>query len=394
MKPFFVLTIALLYGIELWSQNESSNLKQTVLFESGMSELGAKERARVMAWAEQCNINFDSISVVGHTSAIGSQVDNKKLGLARAQYVSALLKLYFQDITINSRSMGERILAGGSPSLNRRVEIVGYPNKDPLTKQAVLGEMALGGNDDKGDDAENKKPKPVYAGIDSYFTGEESTSEGVKVYYNETNVEVVDLVSALSTESMIENELYAFDVNGDPLITGGMISLDLKMEGNDTLKIEIPSTDYDPEMKIYVGTRDADGNIGWEVTEIPFEYDEEKGSYNFTCGTSGGEMLLNLDKPSDFVYAFNLLSIPFRNVYISDNALYFAGISNHTSIMFASGYKKRLWRDKLTVYYVGKTRKVESLIIKVSQFKISKSGRVRIYTLKPRFVRRYNEAIG
>lgn len=330
-----------------------------------------------------------TLTIIGNTDTIGKAVHNQVLSASRAEFVAQIILKSRPDLNIKTIGAGESNALSQNLADDRNVSISWNIESTKALEINEIEEIEL----DSHLLPLKPKNKPICKGNPNYFTDAFETPNGVVVKFNGNNHKIKGIETTFSNKDMIENEMFAFDESGNALITGGMINIEFDTMSSDTISVSMPAEGYDPDMKLYSGVLDANGQIQWKLTDVKINYNETTNAYEFTCGTSSLSERLNIDKPGEVVYTFNLPIKTFENVNISHPNLRFAGLPALKQIVFASEEKQKIKRDVLTLTFETERKKTKTQTLKVRHFKAKKSSRNISYSLKPRFERKYKQQL-
>jgi len=283
---------------------------------------------------------------------------------------------------IKEESKGESFAKNDDNEADRKVVITAYKNKKALNRPKLsLTEL----------ETENLvvKEKSIHYNNPRYLNTKAKTSDGIQVDFNDKKTNISNIKSGIKAENMIKNRLNAFDENGNALITDGMFSMDVVTDGKDTVKVSIPSKNADPEMKLYLGKINENGELVWVMTSQKYTIDKN-GNYVFDAYLDGsGEYFYNMDKKAGKTYVFNLKGLDIINANISTDFVRFAGKTQKGELFFSSSSRIKLRPYRLLVSHKKSDTQNQNLSLAVRYFNKSKTKTTVYYNLKPKYEKRY-----
>lgn len=274
MKYFYIITA---FIITLFSNAQNTiTLEKKILFEHNQFSLTTNAASTLDSLITVANkySNY-SIKIVGYTDPSGSLKYNQKLSSDRAKTVFD----YFIDKRLNQSLLSYKGFGIDNKSENETIQ-----RNTTVTFTA--------------------KSEDCYYKLNS-LTGKNGTEVSFKLK-NESNAEFT-LDEYFSTQSMIQNEKFALDINDEVLETAGMIDIDLKdINPNDIedgiIQVAIPTisnTIYDEEMTVWVEEIDKDGRKRWRNLKLKPKWNNNTKRYEFNLNVSnfrGNKISINLDK--------------------------------------------------------------------------------------------------
>ncbi|GAA4040706.1 OmpA family protein [Flavobacterium chungnamense] len=274
MKYFYIITA---FIITLFSNAQNTiTLEKKILFEHNQFSLTTNAASTLDSLITVANkySNY-SIKIVGYTDPSGSLKYNQKLSSDRAKTVFD----YFIDKRLNQSLLSYKGFGIDNKSENETIQ-----RNTTVTFTA--------------------KSEDCYYKLNS-LTGKNGTEVSFKLK-KESNAEFT-LDEYFSTQSMIQNEKFALDINDEVLETAGMIDIDLKdINPNDIedgiIQVAIPTisnTIYDEEMTVWVEEIDKDGRKRWRNLKLKPKWNNNTKRYEFNLNVSnfrGNKISINLDK--------------------------------------------------------------------------------------------------
>jgi len=274
MKNFYVL-VAFLFSLVSNAQN-TVTIEKKILFEYNQFSLTTNASSSLDSLVKIANkySNY-RIKIVGYTDPSGSVKYNQKLSNDRAKTVFD----YFIEKKLNQSSLSFRGFGVDNNSESETIQ-----RNTTVTFTA--------------------KSEDCFYKLNS-LTGKNGTEISFKLK-NELNAEFT-LEEYFSTQSMIENEKFALDINDEVLETAGMIDIDLKkINPNDIedgiIQVAIPTISnavYDEEMTVWVEENDKEGRKRWKNLKIKPIWNKNSKRYEFNLNVSnfkGNKIAINLDK--------------------------------------------------------------------------------------------------
>jgi hypothetical protein len=274
MKYFYLIT-AFVISILSNAQN-TITIEKKIFFEHNQFLLTTNATSTLDSLISVANkySNY-SIKIIGYTDPSGSLKYNQKLSSDRAKTVFD----YFIDKKINQSLLFYKGFGIDNKSENETIQ-----------RNTTVTFIA--------------KSEDCYYKLNS-LTGKNGTEVSFKLK-NESNAEFT-LEEYFSTQSMIQNEKFALDINDEVLETAGMIDIDLKdINPNDIedgiIQVAIPTISnavYDEEMTVWVEETDKDGRKRWRNLKLKPKWNNNTKRYEFNLNVSnfrGNKISINLDK--------------------------------------------------------------------------------------------------
>lgn len=191
---------------------------------------------------------------------------------------------------------------------------------------------------------------------DTVILGEQGTKIFLKPdsFHDSIKTVFFELKEVFSIYDMISNRLTTFTDDNNVLITQGMVHLSFKNENGEKIEIEnpiridIPTENKDPDMKLYFGKENANGDIVWINNPREFEKPiDTLVSYSFGLDSIDHSYVVThsttVEDYRDFVYSFYTSSQGWHNIdkiYDSDDFLDFNITTNSgRKILFYLVYK-------------------------------------------------------
>lgn len=274
MKYFYLITA---FVITLLSNAQNTiTIEKKIFFEHNQFLLTTNATSTLDSLITVANkySNY-SIKIIGYTDPSGSLKYNQKLSSDRAKTVFD----YFIDKKINQSLLSYKGFGIDNKSENETIQ-----RNTTVTFTA--------------------KSEDCYYKLNS-LTGKNGTEVSFKLK-NESNAEFT-LEEYFSTQSMIQNEKFALDINDEVLETAGMIDIDLKdINPNDIedgiIQVAIPTISnatYDEEMTVWVEETDKEGEKRWKNLKLKPKWNNNTKRYEFNLNVSnfkGNKISINLDK--------------------------------------------------------------------------------------------------
>lgn len=274
MKYFYLIT-AFVISILSNAQN-TITIEKKILFEHNQFLLTTNATSTLDSLITVANkySNY-SIKIIGYTDPSGSLKYNQKLSSDRAKTVFD----YFIDKKLNQSLLSYKGFGIDNKSENETIQ-----RNTTVTFTA--------------------KSEDCYYKLNSLI-GKNGTEVSFKLK-NESNAEFT-LEEYFSTQSMIQNEKFALDINDEVLETAGMIDIDLKdINPNDIedgiIQVAIPTISnavYDEEMTVWVEETDKEGEKRWKNLKLKPKWNNNTKRYEFNLNVSnfnGNKISINLDK--------------------------------------------------------------------------------------------------
>jgi len=272
----YLTSLILLITINSFSQTKSE-LK--VYFDFDKSEISQVSKTTLDSLVNVLNkYNKYLLEIEGYTDPKGSQNYNQNLAKLRADEVFKFLK----NKQINSDYFGYVGVGRNDNNIN--------PNDQ---KQRNTTIKILLNNLDK------------FYQEQSYF-GKDGTIVTTNVKTgSDINIEVNEI---FSSKSMIENEMYAIDTDGNILESAGMIKIFADKEPCKNIEnefdVKIPiqkGQEFDDEMSVWEDALDINGKKGWKETKLKPKLDSTGKYYVFKIpctffNSRTGCASINLDK--------------------------------------------------------------------------------------------------
>jgi len=174
------------------------------------------------------------------------------------------------------------------------------------------------------------------------------------------DIEVSDF---FSNESMLENEMFAVDSDGNILQTAGMIEIKISgnlidaIDGEINVKMPIQNEDtFDNQMTLWEEVLDEQGKTKWKETNIKLTKDKTGKNYEFNVPSRGNSSVrYNLDKPTysinkrsnkkfqnEVIYLQTYKNFHFTDINLSDRKIKFATKINDSVYAFVRPFKRSL----------------------------------------------------
>lgn len=291
----------ILFLFLLLSLNSNSQIKSElkVYFDFDKSEISQNSKSTLDSLVTVLN-NYNKylLEIEGYTDSKGSQEYNQNLAKLRADEVFKYLK----DKQINSDYFSYVGAGKNNNNLN--------PNENKqrnTTIRIILNDF------DK-----MFQEKSYYGKNGTIVTANIKTGSEINIEVNEV----------FTSRSMIENEMYAIDTEGNILESAGMIeiftdkNISKNIDGEINVKIPIQKgAVFDEEMSIWEEELDSKGKRAWKETKIKPKLDKTGKYYEFNVpsnnrsgGSGSSRRGYNLDKRPSMVGKINFRTEP---IYIS-----------------------------------------------------------------------------
>jgi hypothetical protein len=279
MKKSINLMVLMFLTFSLIAQNKYF---YTVNFNSDQYNLEAKEMTILDDLIRKAeNAGYFELEISAHTDDVGSIAYNEKLSKNRAMevknyliskgqipvnYISTNWKGELKPVAQNNSDIGRHS--------NRRVEIVlttykiNSPEELLKTISGNFTQVFIINSNKKNEIIGEKGIKVVIP--ENAFV----KTDGTPVKDENITFELMEfhslgdaIFNGLTTQS-----------NGKIIESGGMMKLTAKLDGselslanNKRLEVELPSTNIQPEMKVFVGSRNDEGFVEWNQTNNDFK---------------------------------------------------------------------------------------------------------------------------
>ncbi|WP_298305510.1 OmpA family protein [Flavobacterium sp.] len=274
MKYFYLITA---FVITLLSNAQNTiTIEKKIFFEHNQFLLTTNATSTLDSLITVANMYSNySIKIIGYTDPSGSLKYNQKLSSDRAKTVFD----YFIDKKLNQSLLSYKGFGIDNKSENETIQ-----RNTTVTFTA--------------------KSEDCYYKLNS-LTGKNGTEVSFKLK-NESNAKFT-LEEYFSTQSMIQNEKFALDINDEVLETAGMIDIDLKdINLNDIedgiIQVAIPTISnatYDEEMTVWIEETDKEGEKRWKNLKLKPKWNNNTKRYEFNLNVSnfkGNKISINLDK--------------------------------------------------------------------------------------------------
>jgi len=256
-------------------------LEKQVYFASDQYELSKEAKADLDELInESTQASVYSFQVKGHTDKDGSHIYNEKLSHKRSEAVkNYLLHRGIAAAQIDLAAFGERqpITIQDDPNakaMNRRVEVIlNYDIIESVEEMyahfAKKQEQHFTFNLDQPSSLRAKDGTIVKIPANAFVHPDGRSLEGQLV-----NLKIEE---AIRPSAMVFNQLNT--VHGEnALTTGGMIRLTASVDGvplelknGKAIDVFVPTTDANPAMNLYSGSRDEAGRMEWDQLEEPIQ---------------------------------------------------------------------------------------------------------------------------
>lgn len=273
MKKLLLVLIILVSALQLRAQEASKDF--IIYFDLDSYKLSQSAKATLDSIAPYAKQFKDvSVSGTGYTDDSGTAGYNKVLAANRLNAAKSYLEVQGLSIIAIDGSYNTTIKPI-TPEKQRRA-VISIKGKNLISAGAGYEEQEFTGRGGTVVIANVKNGSDGAISINEYF----------------------------SPESMIANEMYAIDVDGNILQTDGMIKIcyDIKKLDPDgqTFTIKMPANrgKINGQMSIWLQVKKDDGEVAWQNTTIDITTDPEEKFYIFKvpAGTQGCQKI-NLDRP-------------------------------------------------------------------------------------------------
>lgn len=278
--------------ISLSGLANAQSVKRSIYFNSGSALLSPQSITVLDSFC--LNIAAAAkyeILIIGYTDSIGNEDYNRQLSSQRTNAVKQFLSLKTEKPEyLKTYFYGESRPANNNSDedkrrVNRRVDIVFVP---AIEKPAV-----------------KQEPEKDYTKWPYVRTSEKGTiikiSDCTFSPYKPEEVEI-KVEEILDKKDMLNTRTTTVDANGNCLISGGMIYVKCYVKGkpiqpnkNCGMEISMPTTAFDPEMKMYTSANSGKKDAVWNETKVKPNPTNSNGKsyYTFNSNTAGG---INMDK--------------------------------------------------------------------------------------------------
>ena len=291
----------LLLSLSLLAQVQTQTSRITFgLDEDHLSAFAKTQLAEIAE--EATSVDVYKVELYGHTDQQGDVAYNADLAQRRAATVAqTLVELGLSEENVSSASFGESRLLENANSKeafakNRRVELVLHTER--IQSDDRLFELLA---------ASRTHHEVVNHDTENQIVGDEGVQLSIpanaftfmdgRTLPTGAQVEVL-LEEATKPSSMMAHRL-STNGKGGRLSTGGMVKVTgiyqgktLRLAENKAIDVEIPTGEFDTEMRLYVGERREDAGMDWELDAG--ETVEE--SARITAGNSEKKPTLDADE--------------------------------------------------------------------------------------------------
>lgn len=298
--------LIVLLGIQgvLYAAN-AQQVNKSVLFANAQYVISPFYASMLDSFAAiACSGSTYQISIYGFTDSIGTEAANHELAVCRTEAVADyLVSKGLKKEYISMRPIGEAMPKASntfeqSRRYNRRVDL-------KLT-YTIAPEVA-----EKKKPAEEPKPVAVEVADTAKWPYVREGKGGTIVRitdctFSPYKAEEVDIriVEVADKEAMLATQTTTVDVNGMPLVSGGMVYIRCYVKGKEVkpnkncgMEVSMPADDtYDEGMMLYTSTDPSRRDADWKLQRVKPQRTVRNGKtyYTFTPSSSGG---MNMDKP-------------------------------------------------------------------------------------------------
>ena len=275
-----LFTLLMLITTAAWCQ---SNRSTWIFFETGQSWISAEGHHSLDSLVNLVQNREYRIEVYGHADSTGSASSNFSLSDRRSTEVkNYLVKKGLKDEFIVTRYFGE-----SRPVFLESIESEFAKNR--CVEVRVILQRDLVGSVPDTTNSSTFSTRPFENDTVLYFPNGTIIEVDASTFYPRKISEVNFNVTEVFTQcDMLFNNTVTRTTNGDCLTSAGMLFLkptidgiEVQPNGGKTVKIKFPMVNgiYDPEMSLYGGVKDENGEVVWKEIKSTVSYEEVGNRY-------------------------------------------------------------------------------------------------------------------